>query len=849
MILRRRMNALDRLLCLILALVLHGRLLPAQDVRSDLFDAIQVQPSAERQRQKKPQLDAALSREGEIFTLSISLSLPEGGNTYSQDPSFAKPTRFEISEAVGLKPLDPAFRPDHPPKRAFDENFGKEVEKFTGQVTWSRRYQLLDGASPAQVSISGQVHFLYCKDSCIPLTESFRARLEKPAESSVSDLPPPEVEDLGAPPAIIDLDGEPSNMPDLSLPDPSSLSAADPAELSRGYRFVPTRFGKRQPLTLQFELSSIEAQAGETITLAVTMELEGEWHTFGLKPHEKQISKPTQFELTELRNLNEVGEFTSLQPPELYVPEGFDDGTTEYVHHGRVTWIKTFTAIADGPVGLDGVIAYQVCLKNCLNNNVAFSLGTGQQQEPLAGAAPVVTSYLKSTDADDGQTGGAAPLPSSPSKTVSKAADNDLLTNLIFAFLGGLILNVMPCVLPVLAIKVLSFVQQAGESRGRILALNVSYSLGVLGVFLTLASLAVFANMAWGGLFQQEGFLIAMTVLVFAMGLSLLGVYEIPIPGMIGSGGGADQKEGLTGAFMTGIFATLLATPCTGPFMGATLAWSVKQPPHVVYLIWGTMGLGMASPYLFLALFPRAIDWLPRPGMWMVRFKELSGFVLLGTVIWLLTSIDQDRLIPTLMIMLGVGFGLWWIGNAPAGASLNQKLIRASTALVVAAAVSWFAFWEGPQLPWQEFNEANLSKHIQSGKTVLVDFTADWCANCKLNEKFALNRNETISFIKEHDIVPLMADFTKQDPLIAKWLEKFQHDGVPLTVIFPAGKPTEPILLRGVYTQGQLLKELERAVAISPDRSDQQRPREETSTNDDASNTAARPSGRAALPL
>ncbi|MFH1303797.1 MAG: cytochrome c biogenesis protein CcdA, partial [Planctomycetota bacterium] len=400
-----------------------------------------------------------------------------------------------------------------------------------------------------------------------------------------------------------------------------------------------------------------------------------------------------------------------------------------------------------------------------------------------------------------------------------------LASYLFFAFLGGLILNVMPCVLPVVAIKVMSFVQQAGENRMRIFLLNIFYSLGVLTVFLGLASLAVFAGLGWGGLFQSTKFNIVMACIVYAMGLSMLGVFEIPVPGMVGSAAGGQQKEGLTGAFLTGILATLLATPCSGPFLGPVLAWSVQQTPNITYLVWLTMGLGMASPYLVFSVFPKAIAWLPKPGMWMVRFKEFSGIVLMGAVIFIISFLDESLTIPVLIMLLGITTGLWMIGSLYThNSSLRKKMTVRVTALLLTGGICFFGYNMSQKstndLPWVPFNVAELKRLRAENKTVLIDFSAEWCLTCKTNEKFALNTPETLELIKKHNIVPMYADYTDYSPTIKEWLDKFKSVSIPLTVIFPANRPNEPIIIRDLYSQTTLLEALQQAaetpVAVKP---------------------------------
>ncbi|HVJ82378.1 MAG TPA: cytochrome c biogenesis protein CcdA, partial [Planctomycetia bacterium] len=287
---------------------------------------------------------------------------------------------------------------------------------------------------------------------------------------------------------------------------------------------------------------------------------------------------------------------------------------------------------------------------------------------------------------------------------------------LMLAFLGGIVLNVMPCVLPVITIKLLSFVQHSGDSRGKLLATNLVYTLGVLAVFAALATFAVgvreqgefFAkwfgmkDFSWGQQFQSQGFNLFMACLVFAMSLSLLGVFEIPIPGFVGSAAGAAHDEGYLGAFLSGVVTTLLATPCTGPFMVVALAWSVQQPASVAYAVWLTMGIGLAFPYLLIAVFPAAQKLLPRPGNWMITFKQISGFVLLATVLFILSSVKA--LMPAMVTLLGLGFAFWLLGTQIDILSSTAHRWRIRTlALASFLGIAWLGNWlQVPKLlKWQ----------------------------------------------------------------------------------------------------------------------------------------------------
>jgi suppressor for copper-sensitivity B len=251
--------------------------------------------------------------------------------------------------------------------------------------------------------------------------------------------------------------------------------------------------------------------------------------------------------------------------------------------------------------------------------------------------------------------------------------------------------------------------------------------------------------------------------------------------------------------------------------MGAAIGWTHQQPVPVVFLIFCAMGLGMAAPYLVLAAFPRLINWLPKPGDWMVRFKEFAGFVLLGSVIFLINGTDTNYRIPILVMLLGVALGLWMIGNLY---DTNSLIRRKMTVRVAAFALTGLLCWFGYRLageskhtlPWEPFSDAGITSLLKENKTVLVDFTADWCANCRWNESVALNTEETRKLVERNGVIALRADFTKQPPELQRWLAKFRQDGVPLTAIFPAGRQNEPIVITGIYTQGTLLEKLQEAL-------------------------------------
>jgi thiol:disulfide interchange protein DsbD len=390
----------------------------------------------------------------------------------------------------------------------------------------------------------------------------------------------------------------------------------------------------------------------------------------------------------------------------------------------------------------------------------------------------------------------------------------------------------MPCVLPVIGLKVLSFVTQAGESRGRALMLNVVYSTGIVAVFLLLAALAVGLGLGWGQLFTYAAFNVVMAAVVFAMGLSFLGVWEIPIPGFVGSGKSAQiqQQEGLSAAFLKGVITTVLATPCTGPFMASALTWAVAQPPGIVFAVFLAIGLGMSSPYLLIGAFPELIRFLPKPGAWMDTFKQIMGFFLMGTVVFLLSFLDWPYVVPTIGLLFAIWAGLWWFNRTPLTAPSGEKW-RAWLEATAFAAVAWLFLFPGLDgiLPgrlgvhglFDEMNERFLARaghsvpagpiELDGPRTVVVDFTADWCLTCKTLEATVLNAPPVVEAFQRDKVVLLKADYTRRPPEVERFLDVLGSKQVPIVAVFSPDNPNSPIVFRDGYTQQMILDALDKA--------------------------------------
>jgi suppressor for copper-sensitivity B len=331
-------------------------------------------------------------------------------------------------------------------------------------------------------------------------------------------------------------------------------------------------------------------------------------------------------------------------------------------------------------------------------------------------------------------------------------------------------------------------------------------------VFLVLAALAAFAGKGWGEQFQNPNFIVVMIAVVFAFSLSMFDVFEIGVPSRVGEFAGSIKREGLGDAFFKGMMATVLATPCSGPFLGSTLAWSVTQPTATIFLIFMMIGLGMAAPYVVLTANPAALKIVPRPGAWMQTFKHLMGFLLLGTVVYLMTSLRQDLLLFTVAFLLFVALGCWWWGKfATFDQTPGKRLgtLVASVAIVaLGARLSFVDFKglfskEGGDVAWVDFDPELFAKHQADGRNVFIDFTANWCPNCKYNEFNVFESHEVQALMKQKNVVAMKADITNDGPctdMIRRLMGELGARSIPLCAVFPGDRPSEPYVRLDIVT-------------------------------------------------
>jgi thiol:disulfide interchange protein len=393
-----------------------------------------------------------------------------------------------------------------------------------------------------------------------------------------------------------------------------------------------------------------------------------------------------------------------------------------------------------------------------------------------------------------------------------------LVQAILFGLIAGIILNFMPCVLPVVSLKVMNFVQHANESRKKLLILGLFFSSGILASFALLASLAAFFGYAWGGLFQHRMFLVVMTGIVFAFALSLFGVFSINTPFFFGRSM-KDRGNPYIDAFVKGLLATLLATPCSGPFLGGTLAWTLSQPPAAIIAVFMSIGTGMALPYLLLTALPGLLKYIPKPGEWLHVFEQAMGFLLVFTVIYLVGIFSQDSVLPMVAFLGFIAIGLWQYGRYGSlhRAALTRALSSVALAVIIVAGyfISFHYLYtrsETPGITGQSFNVERMLRNRDSGRISVIDFTAEWCPNCKLVESLTLRDYTVVSAFREGDVDFMIADITTKHPAAESLMAQFRSQSIPLLAVIPPGASFgEPVILRDIYSVDDVLSALKLA--------------------------------------
>jgi cytochrome c biogenesis protein CcdA/DsbC/DsbD-like thiol-disulfide interchange protein len=692
--------------------------------------------------------------DGNLGELSVTATLGSGWHIYSttQEAGGPTPTSF-LLKTPGIEIAGP-FKPNHKPDRiespAFKKKNGDPVteEYFHDEVTWTVPIRIADGTNVQQLKIDGTVKGQICKDGqgCIPLFSldpTFSAKFAGTVET-VSGIE----STTGS--ATSNSTGAVAAKPPTDsnfIPSIDGIIALTPTQLTTGpYRTDGIH------ATIEGAITPSNAKPGDTVKLELTVSPDEGWHVYGYKP----VPPPTLGSRPTVVGIQTDWPISKPMRTGTPVPSQIEPGESYFVE--PVTWtfdISIPKDVDDGSYPLAGIIGLQTCTDASCDPPFAASFstrinvgGTSSGTGDLTFGKSSYSTVAKLLKAADGKTlpdvspvddvvaqnpnADGAGKPFDLSKINVVPVEKPILAVLAFAFVGGFILNFMPCVLPVIGLKVMSFVNQAGQSRRKTILLNVWYSAGMLSVFLVLATLTTVASLGWGQQFNYDGFTIPMLAIIFVMGLSFLGVWEIPIPGFASSGAAADlaQKEGYSGAFFKGVITTILATPCSGPGLATALAYCANKPPAIVYLVFTFVGLGMALPYLVIGAFPKLVRFIPKPGAWMDTFKQILGFVLLATVVYMFTLVSQKNVIPTIAFIFALWAACWWIGRVPISAGFTLKAKSWLYAAGFSAVIGYFAYAPKSEnineLAWQPFSLSTLNDLAEAQQTVLVDFTADW---------------------------------------------------------------------------------------------------------------------------
>lgn len=568
-----------------------------------------------------------------------------------------------------------------------------------------------------------------------------------------------------------------------------------------------------------FPIQGVPATPGKPVDLALTAEL--------LVCSEICVPQTLELALALPAGPAEPSEVTNdVARAQALVPKGPNGLLRIDSVQGKGTALEVEATAADGFVSPDLFVETDPPLtfsapKTVFSDNdrhVRLSLTVTDPQPGLELAGRALTLTLV-----DGEKAVEAPMTAAAGGAASVPGGAGLMAMLGGALLGGLILNLMPCVLPVLSLKLMSVVKHGGRAPAAVRAGFLASAAGILTSFLLMASVLVGVKAAggavgWGIQFQQPLFLVFMVVLVTLFSANLWGLFEVPLPRVLADRLGGD---GLAGPFATGMFATLLATPCSAPFLGTAVGFALSKGPAEIYAIFATLGVGLALPYLAVAAWPRVAGWLPRPGRWMATLKVVLGFALMLTAVWLLSvltaQIGEVAAATVGLLMAALVLALW-VGRSArgmartAGPALAGVLAVAAFAMPAAVGPSAGAapVVSDSKARWVPFAEAMIREHVAAGRTVFVDVTADWCITCQANKKLVLNRGEVAQRMDDPGVVAMRADWTRPDATIAKFLSDHGRYGIPFNIVYGPGAP-DGIALPELLSEGAVLESLSKA--------------------------------------
>jgi thiol:disulfide interchange protein len=608
---------------------------------------------------------------------------------------------------------------------------------------------------------------------------------------------------------------------------------------------IPIKTSADDNLTIDVVASKSAYAPGDTVILGLKVNIPGKYHLYG-NPLGPGIGKPVNI------GIDGAGDMVWLDIKK-NAPVKFYPSTGDWVWAYKTNayfFVKGIAghasdSVVNGNLQFNGLMCSLSCIPveksipftlKISNVNSGESLFQNRQEFITALKNATQTMTVSTVQTQSKNVTGLINL--SPLKEISmsqQVAEKELKWNyipkekktgfnlwvaLLLGFISGIILNFMPCVLPVLGIKIISFSQHQQGSKKSAVLHSLVFSAGIVSVFIALAALSSFANFSWGEQFQKPAFLVAIIALVFVFALSMFDVFTIILPGSA-SNLGKKGAKGFGGDLLNGMVATILATPCSGPLLGATLAWTMTQVPIVVFTVFSSIGLGMAFPYVLFSSSRTLSRLMPRPGKWMSDFKFLMGFVLMGAAVYLMLGLPHEMIISTLGVCLFLAFSvILYVRYSPFGSSFLRKAIVGVIAVLISASGLYFNFGilykrisQAAQTgtesgTWKQFSPQMLKSAHAEGRNIIVDFTANWCMNCQYNTIAVLRTGEIDNLIKNKNILAMTADLTHPDPAIEALLHNLGSKSIPFLAVFPKDNPYQPIVMRDLLSKRELEKVL-----------------------------------------
>ncbi|WP_147821282.1 protein-disulfide reductase DsbD family protein [Salidesulfovibrio onnuriiensis] len=577
------------------------------------------------------------------------------------------------------------------------------------------------------------------------------------------------------------------------------------------------------PLKTAWKLYTLDPAKGNSGNLlaVLTVTFEDGWHTYAHTPGD--LGKPTI-----LRVQTTDGLPLSVQyPTAISTSDTLNPQAMVNIYEGEVRFYIPIPENTDDSFTLLAELQMLLCSDTqCMPARIELPFKSNPEApQPLSRAEdqPWWPDYLQSNSEASSATSTQQSAPHqtriegiqwdfTPSYAQPALEVDGLLTAILLGLLAGLILNAMPCVLPVISLKLGSVLagcaHEDEHERQRVFRThNILFSLGIMTWFVILALVLGVTGQAWGEIFQQSWMIMVLTAVVFALSLSLFGLYSLPI---IDLKFDQETRNPKMQAYFTGLLATLLATPCSGPFLGGVLGWALTRPPLVIVSVFLSIGLGMALPYLTLTVFPSLVRFLPRPGPWVQAVEKVVAFFLAGTCIYLINILPDSRLIPMLLLLWLTVPAAWLWGKAgPALPGMKRWGLRLAGLFLFVIALCWALTPKDNEVHWQKFQAHELAEQL--GKTtMLIDFTADWCPTCKVIERTVLTPDNLAEWKHKYDVAFIRVDLTEDNPEGERLLHALGSKSIPVAALFSAGEDAhKPVVLRDVFTASQLENLLE----------------------------------------